>query len=111
MAPSKSSASTVEARGSSPSVPAPSSRGTWPTSWWRETPGIGWTSCCSPSPSEDPDVNVVVAGAGKMGRHLTTDLAERGHDVTLIEQEMAPAGKARQEVPDSVTIILGDACE
>ena len=56
-------------------------------------------------------MKVVVAGAGKMGRHLTTDLAERGHEVTLIEQEMAAAGKARQELPDSVTIILGDACE
>jgi trk system potassium uptake protein TrkA len=56
-------------------------------------------------------VKVVVAGAGKMGRHLTTDLAGRGHEVTVIEQEMAAAGKARQELPDSVTIILGDACE
>jgi trk system potassium uptake protein len=56
-------------------------------------------------------VKVVVAGAGKMGRHLTTDLAGRGHEVTLIEQEMSAAGRARQEVPGSVTIILGDACE
>jgi trk system potassium uptake protein TrkA len=56
-------------------------------------------------------MRVVVAGAGKMGRHLTTDLAGRGHEVTLIEQEMAAAGRARQEVPKSVTILLGDACE
>jgi trk system potassium uptake protein len=56
-------------------------------------------------------MRVVVAGAGKMGRHLTADLAGRGHEVTLIEQEMHAAGRARQELPESVTIILGDACE
>ncbi len=56
-------------------------------------------------------MRVVVAGAGNMGRHLALDLTERGHDVTLIEQETSPATRARHELPDSVTVLLGDACE
>jgi trk system potassium uptake protein len=56
-------------------------------------------------------VKVIVAGAGKMGRHLAWDLAERGHEVTLIEQDTGPATRARQELPETVTILLGDACE
>jgi trk system potassium uptake protein TrkA len=56
-------------------------------------------------------MRVVVAGAGNMGRHLALDLADRGHDVTLIEQETSPATRARHELPDSVTVLLGDACE
>jgi len=56
-------------------------------------------------------MRVVVAGAGNMGRHLALDLTERGHEVTLIEQETAPATRARHELPDSVTVLLGDACE
>ena len=56
-------------------------------------------------------MKVIVAGAGKMGRHLAWDLAERGHEVTLIEQNTGPATRARQELPESVAILLGDACE
>jgi trk system potassium uptake protein TrkA len=56
-------------------------------------------------------MRVVVAGAGNVGRHLCHDLAERGHEVTLIEQEPAAVGRARAELPPEVTVILGDACE
>jgi trk system potassium uptake protein len=56
-------------------------------------------------------VKVVVAGAGNMGRHLTHDLAQRHHEVTLIEQETLPATRARQELPEGVAVLLGDACE
>jgi len=56
-------------------------------------------------------MKVVVAGAGNMGRHLALDLSERGHEVTLIEQETAPAARARQDLPQSVRVLLGDACE
>jgi trk system potassium uptake protein len=56
-------------------------------------------------------VKVVVAGAGNMGRHLAIDLAERGNDVTVIEQETGPAQRARSELPETVTVLLGDACE
>jgi trk system potassium uptake protein TrkA len=56
-------------------------------------------------------VKVVVAGAGNMGRHLAHDLAERQHDVTLIEQDTGAATRARMELPESVTVLLGDACE
>ena len=56
-------------------------------------------------------MKVVDAGAGNMGRHLALDLSERGHEVTLIEQETAPAARARQDLPQSVRVLLGDACE
>ena len=56
-------------------------------------------------------MRVVVAGAGNMGRHLALDLSERGHEVTLIEQETAPAARARHDLPEKVRVLLGDACE
>ena len=31
-------------------------------------------------------MRVVVTGAGNVGRHLSADLSEHGHQVTLIEQ-------------------------
>src|SRR5207248_2462860 len=39
------------------------------------------------------------------------DLAGRGHDVTIIEQFTGAGEKARRELPQSVTVLLGDACE
>jgi trk system potassium uptake protein TrkA len=56
-------------------------------------------------------VKVLIAGGGNVGRHLSTDLAERGHAVTLIEQDAAVIEKARPDIGDTVTIVYGDACE
>ncbi len=56
-------------------------------------------------------MRVVVAGAGNVGRHLATDLAERGHEVTLIEQDKGTLTRAKAEIPESVNTLLGDACE
>jgi trk system potassium uptake protein len=56
-------------------------------------------------------MRVVVAGAGNVGRHLAADLTERGHEVTLIEQEPAAVARAKAELPESVNLLLGDACE
>ena len=56
-------------------------------------------------------MKVVVAGAGNVGRHLAFDLTERGHDVTLIEQEPAAVARAKLDLPEAVTLLLGDACE
>ena len=56
-------------------------------------------------------MKVVITGAGKIGRHLAGDLSERGHDVTLIEQEKAAAARAAHDLPEAVNILLGDACE
>ena len=53
-------------------------------------------------------MRVVITGAGAVGRHLANDLAERGHAVTVIEQEPAVAGKADRP---GVRVILGDGCE
>jgi len=55
-------------------------------------------------------MRVVVTGAGAVGRHLSADLAERGHLVTLIDQNVAVVNKVREMVPN-ITVLQGDACE
>src|SRR2546423_11586855 len=55
-------------------------------------------------------MRAIIAGGGNVGRHLSSDLIERGHEVTLIEQESAPAAKAERQV-QGAQIIMGDACE
>jgi trk system potassium uptake protein TrkA len=55
-------------------------------------------------------VRVAITGAGAVGRHLAADLNERGHDVTLIEQDPGVLEKAREWAP-GVDLLLGDACE
>src|SRR5512134_2772952 len=55
-------------------------------------------------------MRVVIAGAGAIGRHLASDLAGRGHSVTLIEQDPDVLETAREWAPD-VDHMLGDACE
>ncbi len=56
-------------------------------------------------------MKIVVTGAGNVGRHLSLDLAARGHQVTLIEQQPAAVERARVELRDRVSVMLGDACE
>jgi trk system potassium uptake protein TrkA len=55
-------------------------------------------------------VRVVITGAGAVGRHLASDLAKRGHTVTLIDQNPDVLETAREWAPD-VDHLLGDACE
>jgi trk system potassium uptake protein TrkA len=55
-------------------------------------------------------VRVVITGAGAVGRHLASDLAKRGHTVTLIDQNPEVLDTAREWAPD-VDHLLGDACE
>lgn len=55
-------------------------------------------------------MRIVVAGAGNIGRHLANDLNERGHQVTVIEQDTAVVDRAQEDAP-GVSFILGDACE
>jgi trk system potassium uptake protein TrkA len=55
-------------------------------------------------------MRVVISGAGAVGRHLGNDLHARGHDVTVIEQNVAHLEEAKEWAPD-VDFLLGDACE
>lgn len=55
-------------------------------------------------------MRVVIAGGGAVGRHLANDLKARGHEVLLIEQELAHIEMAKETAPD-VAYELGDACE
>lgn len=55
-------------------------------------------------------MRVVISGAGAVGRHLASDLAKRGHNVTLIEQDPAVLEIAKEWAPE-VDHMIGDACE
>ena len=55
-------------------------------------------------------MRVVVTGGGAVGRHLAADLADRGHRVSLIEQNRAEIDRLKAWAPN-VDVILGDACE
>src|SRR5436190_11235453 len=55
-------------------------------------------------------MRVVITGAGAVGRHLAADLGQRGHEVTLIEQDPETVRKAQGWAP-SVELLLGDGCE
>jgi trk system potassium uptake protein TrkA len=55
-------------------------------------------------------MKVVVTGGGAIGRHLAHDLAERGHDVALIEQHKETVEQLKDQMPN-VNTMLGDACE
>jgi trk system potassium uptake protein TrkA len=55
-------------------------------------------------------MRVIVTGGGAVGRHLSVDLVERGHDVTLIEQDRGLVEKLRTWAPN-VQVMHGDACE
>jgi trk system potassium uptake protein TrkA len=54
-------------------------------------------------------MRVVVAGAGNVGRFLAADLTERGHDVTVIEQNAEVYQRAKASV--DANWIHGDSCE
>jgi len=54
-------------------------------------------------------LRIVIAGAGNVGRYVAHDLNERGHDVTLIEQNKELVQSLQDELP--VNWVLGDACE
>ncbi len=64
----------------------------------------------SSSRQGNTDVRVVISGAGAVGRHLAGDLAKRGHQVTLIEQNPDVLETAKGWAPD-VDHQIGDACE
>ena len=55
-------------------------------------------------------MRVIVTGGGAVGRHLAVDLADRGHEVTLIEQDRILVEKLEARSP-GVTVKFGDACE
>ena len=57
-----------------------------------------------------PLMRVVVTGGGAVGRHLASDLADRGHTVTLIDQDPDVVQKVKEWAPN-VSVVLGDACE
>jgi trk/ktr system potassium uptake protein len=52
---------------------------------------------------------IIIAGGGKVGYNLTKILADKGHEVTLIEKDKARYLELSEEMGDAV--LWGDACE
>ncbi|MGI9018045.1 MAG: potassium channel family protein [Euzebya sp.] len=52
-------------------------------------------------------MRIVIAGAGGVGRYLASELATRGHEMTLIERKPEALAKI---TADNVTVVDGDAC-
>jgi trk system potassium uptake protein TrkA len=55
-------------------------------------------------------VRIVVAGGGSVGTAIATDLTDRHHNVTLLEQRADIAERIRRELP-SLDVVTCDACE
>jgi trk system potassium uptake protein TrkA len=52
---------------------------------------------------------IIIAGGGKVGYNLTKILADKGHEVTLIEKDKTRYLELSEEMGDAV--LWGDACE
>jgi trk system potassium uptake protein TrkA len=50
---------------------------------------------------------VIIVGGGHVGAHLVTVLLHEGHQVKLIENRPAIAGRVRQQLPESI-VMTGD---
>src|SRR5437879_11972390 len=57
----------------------------------------------------DATMRVAIAGAGNVGLFIANDLRSAGHEVLLIEQNDAVAGRAT--VVDGIEWHIADACE
>jgi trk system potassium uptake protein len=55
-------------------------------------------------------MRVVIAGGGSVGTSIAMDLADRHHDVTLMEQNSAHAERLKAQMP-AVNVVAADACE
>lgn len=54
-------------------------------------------------------MNVMIAGAGSVGRAIAQDLAEKGYSVTVMERDQALVDKL--SINEKITFVAGDACE
>jgi trk system potassium uptake protein TrkA len=54
-------------------------------------------------------LRIAIAGAGNVGGYVAKDLVRRGHEVTLIEQNIDLIEQLKPELP--VNWVTGDACE
>jgi trk system potassium uptake protein TrkA len=54
-------------------------------------------------------IRIAVAGAGKVGRFVSRDLKDRGHEIVLIEQDKDKVDLLQKEL--DVHWVVGDACE
>jgi trk system potassium uptake protein TrkA len=53
-------------------------------------------------------MNIVIVGAGEIGRHLAIDLSRRGHTISVIESDGPRAAELEREI--EAKVIVGDGC-
>ena len=53
-------------------------------------------------------MNIVIVGAGEIGRHLAIDLSRRGHTISVIESDGPRAAALEREI--EAKVIVGDGC-
>jgi trk system potassium uptake protein TrkA len=54
---------------------------------------------------------IVINGGGKVGSYLGLTLANKGHDVAIIEKRAEVLKKLAEELPAKVLLIEGDGCD
>jgi trk system potassium uptake protein TrkA len=54
---------------------------------------------------------IVINGGGKVGSHLGRILAQKSHDVAIIEKEISVLGKLSEDLPASVLLLEGNGCD
>ena len=53
-------------------------------------------------------MNIVIVGAGEIGRHLAIDLSRRGHTISVIESDGLRAAELERKI--EAKVIVGDGC-
>ncbi len=53
-------------------------------------------------------MNIVIVGAGEIGRHLAIDLSRRGHTISVIEHDGHRAVELEREI--EAKVVVGDGC-
>jgi trk system potassium uptake protein TrkA len=56
-------------------------------------------------------MRVVIAGAGKVGRHIAADLAKAGHTVLLLDTSREVIARLKANLPPGIELRVADACE
>src|SRR5688572_9464782 len=62
--------------------------------------GVGIAEHPSKACPEQPDMNIVMCGAGEVGRHVADVLAAAGHDITVVDLD----GERLRHIADSMDV-------
>jgi len=55
-------------------------------------------------------MHVLVTGGGAFGSYVARDLVDKGHEVTLLDEDSSVIAELKERLPN-VRLVCGDACE